>query len=151
MRQGNASKAEHLVGAGAHVIAHAVRSADYKGDVAVTTQHKIIEPRRKLLARALFALNGQQDHMRPRRQCSKNCRPLLVTCGIHTARLGRVDIGHLADIDLGIGTQALGVLSARVLPKALLELTDANDGVFHARLLLRIVLNFAGGQHLFEH
>ena len=104
MRQGNASKAEHLVGAGAHLITHAIRTADYKGNVAAASQHKIVEPRRKLLARALLALDSQQDHMRSRRQCSKNCRPLLVARGIHAARLSRVDIGHLADINLGIGT-----------------------------------------------
>ena len=104
MRQGNASKAEHLVGAGAHLITHAVRTADYKGNVAAASQHKIVEPRRELLTRTLLALDSQQDHMRPRRQCSKNCRPLLVARGIHAARLSRVDIGHLADIHLGIGT-----------------------------------------------
>mgnify|MGYP000494353393 CR=1 FL=1 len=37
MRQGNASKAEHLVGAGAHLIAHAVRTANHKGDVAAAS------------------------------------------------------------------------------------------------------------------
>ena len=42
--------------------------------------------------------------MRSRRQGCKNRRTLLVACGIHAARLSRVDIGHLADIHLGIGT-----------------------------------------------
>ena len=83
MRQGNASKAEHLVGSCAHVIAHAVRTADYKGNVAAASQHKIVEPRRELLTRTLLALDSQQDHMRSRRQGGKNRRPLLVTRGIH--------------------------------------------------------------------
>ena len=71
--------------------------------------------------------------------------------GINTTRLSRIDIGYLAHIHLGISSQALGVLGAGILPKALLELADANYGVFHARLLLRLVLDLARCQHLLEH
>ena len=41
--------------------------------------------------------------MCPRWQGSKNRRAFFVARGIHTARLGRIDIGNLAHIYLGIG------------------------------------------------
>ena len=42
--------------------------------------------------------------MCPQWQGSKNRRAFFVARDIHTARLGRIDIGHLADIHLCIGT-----------------------------------------------